>query len=149
MIQTQEHQAFSKRVLWLCAASMCFMPGLAAAQQQGADQIRRTYGVTPDVEASPYRFPSRDQNGVRLIVNGRPVDLGGARSAGPARLADPNASVGGHLSTATRSGRLPNPSLTSTTAVGNNVSISNVRNSSISITQINNGRVTATTNTPR
>jgi hypothetical protein len=149
MVRTPEHRAFSKRALWMCAASVCFVPGLAAAQQQGADQIRRTYGVTPDVEASPYRFPSRDQNGVRLIVNGRPVDLGGSRSAGPARLADPNAGVGGQLSTSTRSGRLPGSTLTNTTAVGNIVSITNVRNSTISITQINNGRVTATTNAPR
>ena len=149
MVRTPEHRAFSKRALWMCAASVCFVPGLAAAQQQGADQIRRTYGVTPDVEASPYRFPSRDQNGVRLIVNGRPVDLGGSRSAGPARLADPNAGVGGQLSTSTRSGRLPGSTLTNTTAVGNIVSITNVRNSTISITQINNGRVTATSNAPR
>ena len=149
MVRTPEHRAFSKRALWMCAASVCFVPGLAAAQQQGADQIRRTYGVTPDVEASPYRFPSRDQNGVRLIVNGRPVDLGGSRSAGPARLADPNAGVGGQLSTSTRSGRLPGSTLTNTTAVGNIVSITNVRNSTISITQINTGRVTATTNAPR
>ena len=149
MVRTPEHRAFSKRALWMCAASVCFVPGLAAAQQQGADQIRRTYGVTPDVEASPYRLPSRDQNGVRLIVNGRPVDLGGSRSAGPARLADPNAGVGGQLSTSTRSGRLPGSTLTNTTAVGNIVSITNVRNSTISITQINNGRVTATTNAPR
>lgn len=149
MVRTQEHRAFSKRALWMCAASICFVPGLAAAQQQGADQIRRTYGVTPDVEASPYRFPSRDPNGVRLVVNGRPVDLGGSRSAGPARLADPNAGIGGQLSSSTRSGRLPGSTLTNTTAVGNNVTISNVRNSTISITQINNGRVSATTNTPR
>jgi hypothetical protein len=149
MVQAHEHQAFNWRALWLSAASICFVPGFAAAQQQGADQMRRTYGVTPDVEASPYQFPGRDQNGVRLVVNGRPIDLGGARSAGPARLADPNGGVGGRLSTYTRSGRLSNSSLSSTTAVGNNVTISNVRNSSISITQINYGRVTATTNAPR
>ncbi len=149
MVRTPEHRVFAKKALWMCAASICIVPGLAAAQQQGADQICRTYGVTPDVEASPYRFPSRDPNGVRLIVNGRPVDLGGSRAAGPARLADPNSGVGGQLSSSTRSGRLSNSTLPSTTAVGNNVSISNVRNSTISITQINNGRVSASTNTPR
>lgn len=149
MVRTPEHRAFTKKALWMCAVSIFSVPGFAAAQQQGADDMRRTYGVTPDVEASPYRFPSRDPNGVRLIVNGRPVDLGGPRAAGPARLADPNAGVGGRLSTSTRSGRLANSSLPSTTAVGNNVTISNVRNANISITQINNGRVSATTNTPR
>ena len=84
------------------------------------------------------------------MVNGRPVDLGGSRSAGPARLTDPNSGYG-QLSSSTRSGRLGTSSLpsTNTTAVGNNVTISNVRNSTISITQINNGRVTATTNGPR
>lgn len=149
MVRTNPPLAFSKRARWMCAASLCLVPNFAAAQQQGADQMRRTYGVTPDVEASPYRFPSRDPNGVRLVVNGRPVDLGGSREAGPARLADPNGGVGGQLSGSTRSGRLANSTLPSTTAVGNNVTISNVRNSTISITQINNGRVTATTNTPR
>ena len=149
MVRTPEHRVFAKKALWMCAASICIVPGLAAAQQQGADQIRRTYGVTPDVEASPYRFPSRDPNGVRLIVNGRPVDLGGSRTAGPARLADPNSGVGGQLSSSTRSGRLSNSTLPSTTAVGNNVSISNVRNSTISITQINNDGKPRPTNTPR
>ena len=149
MVHAREHRGFSKKLLGMFVIAMSLAPGFAAAQQQGADQVRRTYGVTPDVEASPYRFPSRDQNGVRLIVNGRPVDLGGSRSAGPARLADPNGGVGGQLSTSTRSGRLPGSTLTNTTAVGNIVSITNVRNSTISITQINNGRVTATTNAPR
>jgi len=149
MVRTQEPRVFSKKALWICAAVICFAPGFASAQQQGADQIRRTYGVTPDVEASAYRFPARDQNGVRLVVNGRPVDLGGSRSAGPARLSDPNAGYGGQLSSSTRTGRLPSSTLNSTTAVGNNVTISNVRNSTISITQINNGRVTATGNSPR
>ena len=148
MVRAREHRTLIKRGMWLCAASLCLMPGLASAQQ-GADQMRRTYGVTPDVEASPYQFPGRDPNGVRLVVNGRPVDLGGPRSAGPARLADPTAGIGGRLSTSTRSGRLPGSTLTNTTAIGNNVLISNVRNSTISITQINNGRVSATTNTPR
>jgi hypothetical protein len=149
MVHAKEPWGFRRKFLGIFVTAMCLAPSFAAAQQQGADQIRRTYGVTPDVEASPYRFPSRDQNGVRLIVNGRPVDLGGSRSAGPARLSDPGASLGGQLSTSTRSGRLPSTTLTNTTAVGNMVSISNVRNSTISITQINNGRVTATTNTPR
>lgn len=149
MVRTQKHRAFRNKALWMCATAICFVPGFAAAQQQGADQIRRTYGVTPDVEASPYRFPSRDPNGVRLVVNGRPVDLGGSRAAGPARLADPNAGIGGQLSSSTRSGRLASSTLPSTTAVGNNVTISNVRNSTISITQINTGRVTASSNTPR
>ncbi len=149
MVRTEQHRVFSNKTLWMCATAICFMPGFASAEQQGADQIRRTYGVTPDVEASPYRFPSRDPNGVRLVVNGRPVDLGGSRAAGPARLADPNAGLGGQLSSSTRSGRLANSTLPSTTAVGNNVTISNVRNSTISITQINTGRITATSNTPR
>jgi hypothetical protein len=149
MVHAIKPRGFSKKFLGMFVIATCLAPSLAAAQQQGADQIRRTYGVTPDVEASPYRFPSRDQNGVRLIVNGRPVDLGGSRSAGPARLADPNAGLGSQLSSTTRSGRLPSSTLTNTTAVGNIVSITNVRNSTISITQINNGRVTATTNAPR
>jgi len=149
MVHAKEPRGFSTKFLGMFVIAMCLAPSFAAAQQQGADQIRRTYGVTPDVEASPYRFPSRDQNGVRLVVNGRPVDLGGSRSAGPASLSDRGGGLGGQLSSSTRSGRLPGSTLTNTTAVGNIVTISNVRNSTISITQINNGRVTATTNTQR
>ena len=149
MVHAREHRGFSKKLLGMFVIAMSLAPGFAAAQQQGADQVRRTYGVTPDVEASPYRFPSRDRNGVRMIVNGRPVDLGGSRSAGPARLSDAGGGLGGQLSASTRSGRLPGSTLTNSTAIGNLVSISNVRNSTISITQINNGRVTATTNAQR
>lgn len=142
MVRVQASPTTIRQLLVATAISMTILPSLAVAQQNGADQIRRTYGMTPDVEASPYRTPARDQNGVRLIINGRPVDLGGPRPAGPARLADPNSSAG-QLSPSTRSGRLPSSTLGNSTAIGNIVSINNVRNSTINVTQINNGRVTA------
>jgi hypothetical protein len=125
-------------------------PQIALAQQQGADDIRRTYGMTPDVEASNYRTPSRDVYGTRLIVNGRAIDLGGSRSAGPARLADP--STGFVNQGGFRSGRLPQSTLrpsVSATSIANNVFINNTSNSVISIWQVNTGRVSASVTAPR
>jgi hypothetical protein len=79
-----------------------------------------------------------------LIVNGRAVDLGGSRSAGPARLADPSSGIGNQGGF--RSGRLPQstlPPANSATAVANNVLVNNTSNSGISVWQINTGRVSA------
>jgi hypothetical protein len=78
MRRARQDRAFGKKALWVCVISLSSIPAFAAAQQNGADQIRRTYGTTPAYEADTYRFAARDENGVRLTVNGRPIDLSGA-----------------------------------------------------------------------
>ena len=149
MRRARQDRAFGKKALWVCVCSLSLIPAFAAAQQPGADQIRRTYGTTPAYEADTYRTAARDENGVRLTVNGRPIDLSGIRNGDATPSADPTGGAGGQLSRSTRSGRLPMSTLINNTAIANNISINNVRNSTISITQSNIGPVTATTSLSR
>jgi hypothetical protein len=90
------------------------------------------YGMSPSDMSSPYRPPERDPQGVRLVVNGRMVDLSDDRGS-PFGGSSFSSGVGGR-GPSTLSG-----STLSSAAIGNNVSISNVRNSTIFINQQNNG----------
>ena len=85
------------------------------------------------------RVAARDQNGTRIVVNGRMIDAGEPASSPQsfARTRQPGMSL-------SQQGTLGRTTLNAM-AVGNNVEISNVRNSVITINQTNNGQQMATT----
>lgn len=84
-----------------------------------------------------YKTPSRDAQGNRIIVNGRRVDLSNDRDIAPGSLASNNPGVAGGI------GRLARPGATAT-SIGNSISISRVRNSTIVVEQRNWGQQIST-----
>lgn len=109
-----------------------------ADAQSPAEQMYQPYGMEGDSYADPFYAPARSEEGVRLVVNGRPVDLrdrtggytysygSGGFSAGP--MTGPT---------------LRGPTLNAT-AVGNNISVSNVSNTTIIVNATNTGNQIAT-----
>jgi hypothetical protein len=92
--------------------------------------MMRPFGISAGGYEDPFYAPSRDNSGVRVVVNGRAVDLqersGGYSAAYPMR--------GGVSGGPTLRG----PTL-SATAIGNSVSVSNTSNSTIFVNAVNAG----------
>lgn len=92
--------------------------------------MMRPFGMSAGGYEDPFYAPSRDNSGVRVVVNGRAVDLqersGGYSAAYPMR--------GGVSGGPTLRG----PTL-SATAIGNSVSVSNTSNSTIFVNAVNAG----------
>lgn len=122
--------------LWLCAGG--------TAQAQPDDTMLRPYGMEATSYAEPYYAPGRDNAGVRIVVNGRPVDLQD-RSGGYARGYAPGRWTRSGRADASAGVTLPRPTL-SATAVGNSVSLSNVSNTTLFLQMQNNGAQIATAN---
>ena len=104
---------------------------LACAGAAHADpDMMRPFGMSAGGYEDPFYAPSRDNSGVRVVVNGRAVDLqersGGYSAAYPMR--------GGGSGGPTLRG----PTL-SAMAIGNSVSVSNTSNSTIFVNAVNAG----------
>ena len=104
---------------------------LACAGTAQADpDMMRPFGMSAGGYEDPFYAPSRDNSGVRVVVNGRAVDLqersGGYSAAYPMR--------GGVSGGPTLRG----PTL-SAMAIGNSVSVSNTSNSTIFVNAVNAG----------
>jgi len=94
-----------------------------------------TYGARDGFDRA-YAAPGRDPRGVRLIVNGRIVDLSTSPDS-----ADDRADIGAGLLDG--KGLLGGPTLNAT-AIGNSAEITNVSNSTIILNQTNVGLTMAT-----
>jgi len=114
------------------AVVMVSAPAFAQGAPGQGDPMLQPYGMGAGDFASPYRPPERDPQGVRLVVNGRMVDLSDDRGT-PFGGSSFSSGVGGR-GPSTLSG-----STLSAAAIGNSISISDVRNSTIVINQQNNG----------
>ncbi|MFZ4687471.1 MAG: hypothetical protein ACOYMK_17925, partial [Hyphomonadaceae bacterium] len=104
---------------------------LACAGTAQADpDMMRPFGMSAGGYEDPFYAPSRDNSGVRVVVNGRAVDLqersGGYSAAYPMR--------GGVSGGPTLRG----PTL-SAMAIGNSVAVSNTSNSTIFVNAVNAG----------
>jgi hypothetical protein len=104
---------------------------LACAGAAHADpDMMRPFGMSAGGYEDPFYAPSRDNSGVRVVVNGRAVDLqersGGYSAAYPMR--------GGVSGGPTLRG----PTL-SAMAIGNSVAVSNTSNSTIFVNAVNAG----------
>lgn len=93
------------------------------------------YGARDNFERA-YAAPARDPRGVRLIVNGRLIDLSSSPDGAEQRTDIGGGVIGG-------AGLLGGPTLTAT-AIGNSAEISNVSNSTIILNQTNVGPTMAT-----
>jgi hypothetical protein len=113
-----------KHLLLCAAAGVCFgSPALAN------DDMSRPFGMASGGYEDPFYAPSRDDDGVRVVVNGRAVDLqqrSGYTSYQPMRRG-----VSGGAT-------LRGPTLTAN-AIGNAISVSNTSNSTIFVNAINSG----------
>jgi hypothetical protein len=114
------------RIALLAISLSAACAGASAAEPD----MTRPYGMNSGSYQDPYYAPSRDNSGVRVVVNGRSVDLqdrsGGYSSAYP---------MGGGVSSGPT---LRGPTL-SATAIGNSVAVSNTSNSTIFVNAVNAG----------
>lgn len=121
--------------LFCAAAAAALLTGSGlAVQAKPADPYLSPIGGTESQMMQPYTVSVRDENGNRIIINGRPVVSDGStlRSAGPMTF-------GGQRS----AGSTLSGSTLGAVAIGNSVSITDARNSFIVINQTNTGSVTA------
>jgi hypothetical protein len=114
-------------------AALAMFSGLASAQM-APERMGQAYGMEGSSYSNPFYAPSRDSSGVRLVVNGRPVDLRD-RSGRYTTSYGSSFSSGGPLM---RGPTLGGPTLTAS-AVGNNISVSNVSNATIIVNATNMG----------
>ena len=121
-------------IVLVSSASFC---SLSFAQSEMPRWSSQPIGMDGKRTSSPYSTPSRDASGTRVIVNGQRLDLSGDRRMSSGGLTGANPGVASGI------GRLSMPGSTAT-SVGNNVSISNVRNSTIIIEQRNFGKQIST-----
>lgn len=110
---------------------IAFSAAFAGAAHADPDMMR-PFGMSAGGYEDPFYAPSRDNSGVRVVVNGRAVDLqersGGYSAAYPMRG---GVSAGGGTT-------LRGPTL-SAVAVGNSVSVSNTSNSTVFVNAVNAG----------
>jgi len=113
---------------------MCVVAMALGASASGAalanEDMTRPFGMTSGGYEDPFYAPSRDDAGVRVVVNGRAVDLQ-ERSGG---YTAPYQLRGGVSGGATLRG----PTL-SAVAIGNSISITNTSNSTIFVNAFNAG----------
>lgn len=121
----------------LLSASVFAAPALAL-QAAPADPFQAPIGARSESDMmKPFTIGVRDENGNRIIINGRAVQAGGSTLAQPGSF--------GRTSNSMMGSTLGRSTLTAT-AVGNSISINNVRNSFIMIEQSNTGEVSANIN---
>lgn len=108
--------------------TIAFSAGLAGTALADQD-MSRPFGMSSATYDDPYYAPSRDNSGVRLVVNGRAIDL--QERSGYKAPYQMRSSVSGGTT-------LRGPTL-SATAVGNAISISNTSNSTIFVNAFNAG----------
>lgn len=111
-----------------------------ASAQSAPEQIYQAYGMEGQSYADPFYAPARDESGVRLVVNGRPVDL---RDRTGGYAAPFFSSRQGQGASVMAGPTLRGPTL-SAAAIGNNITVSNVSNSTIIVTATNTGNQIAT-----
>jgi hypothetical protein len=114
-------------------AALAMFSGLASAQV-APERMGQAYGMEGSSYSDPFYAPARDDSGVRLVVNGRPVDLQD-RSGGYTTSYGSSFGSGGSMM---QGPTLRGPTLTAS-AVGNNISISNVSNATIIVNAMNTG----------
>lgn len=119
------------------ALALALFAADVAAQSAVPRWTSQPRGMDGQRVSAPYATPSRDAAGNRIIVNGRRVDLSDDRDVAPGSLAATNPGVAGGV------GRLGQPGATAT-SIGNNISISRVRNSTIVVEQRNWGQQIST-----
>ncbi len=123
----------------ICLAAFCAVPSTALAQAAPADSYQVPMGARAESDMMrPFTIGVRDENGNRIIINGRPVSAGGSTLAAPGSFGSTSRSVPG--STLGRS-------TLSAVSIGNSITINNVRNSVIMIDQRNDAPVTSTITT--
>jgi hypothetical protein len=107
-----------------------FLTAACTGAAHADPEMMRPFGVSTGGYEDPFYAPSRDNSGVRVVVNGRAVDLqersGGYTAAYPMR--------GGVSDGPTLRG----PTLAAT-AIGNSISVSNTSNSTIFVNAFNTG----------
>lgn len=118
----------TRRLATLIAALLA-LSGTAQAQM-AQERMGQAYGMERGSYSDPFYAPSRDNSGVRLVVNGRPVDLQD-RSGG-------YTTSYGSGTPMMRGPTLGGPTLMAS-AVGNNISVSNVSNATIIVNAMNKG----------
>lgn len=137
------------RVIWVSAALvsiMCQTGTANAIQVAPADSYLTPIGASnPSQGVQPYRVQTRDKDGNRIIINGRPVNASGSTLSPGGTLGGGGFAFGTMSSTS--QGASLSQSTLSAISIGNNVSINNVRNSTIVINQRNDGEVRSTINT--
>lgn len=106
------------------ALSLC---SISAAQAD--DEMSRPFGISSGDYETPFYAPSRDNSGVRLVVNGRAVDLQERSSYTSPQPMRTGVSHGPTLR---------GPTL-SASAIGNAINVSNTSNSTIFIHSFNAG----------
>jgi hypothetical protein len=123
------------------AAFLMALPCTQLALAQSApEQIYQAYGMEGETYADPFYAPARDEAGVRLVVNGRPVDLRDRTGGYAAPFFGSRQRQGGSVMSGPT---LRGPTL-SAAAIGNNIAVSNVSNSTIIVTATNTGNQIAT-----
>ena len=132
----------SRSLFWCLFALVAISWPFSAAMAQSEMPRWTTQNIGMDGErrSTPYSTPSRDAAGTRVIVNGQRLDVARSRSSSSGNLTGSNPGVVNGF------GQLSKPGSTAT-SVGNNVSISNVRNSTIIIEQRNFGQQISTIGT--
>lgn len=111
-----------------------------ASAQSSPEKMYQAYGMDGQSYADPFYAPARDESGVRLVVNGRPVDLRDRTGGYAAPFFSSRQGQGAGVMAGTT---LRGPTL-SAAAIGNNISVSNVSNSTIIVTATNTGNQIAT-----
>lgn len=124
----------------LTAAVMVLPCTQLASAQSAPEQMYQPYGIEGQSYADPFYAPARDEAGVRLVVNGRPVDLRDRTGGYAAPFFSSRQGQGGSVMAGPT---LRGPTL-SAAAIGNNISVSNVSNSTIIVTATNTGNQIAT-----
>ena len=114
-----------------------------AAQSAGVGQPQtQPFGTTFSESARPYQAAARDENGNRIVINGRQIGAGSGL-INPAHSHTSLASRGG--TTLARGGTLGQAGTTAA-SIGNSVSISGTVASTIIINQTNNSSQTVNVN---
>ena len=138
------------RLTLLSASTALMFLGLAAdshaLQSAPSDAYHTPIGAqNPSQASQPFQLRTRDENGNRIVINGRPVSSGGSTLSSNGSLN--GGSFGFGTMRSTSQGTTLAQSTLSAVSIANSVSINNVRNSTIIINQTNSGEVNSTINT--
>ena len=138
-----------KFVLLAAAALTAFWsssPAFAFQTAPAGDSYMTPIGAQSASQGSqPFTLQTRDQDGNRIIINGRPVNGSGSTLSSGSSMSSGGSFAFGSMSSTSRGTTLAHNTL-SAVSIGNNISINNVRNSTIVINQTNSGDVSSTIN---
>jgi hypothetical protein len=134
-------------ILAATAMTACWSSSAALALQAApADPYLTPIGASnPSQSGQPFKLQTRDQDGNRIIINGRPVSGSGSTLSSSGSLNGGGSFAFGTMRSTSRGTTLSNNTL-SAVSIANNISINNVKNSTIVINQTNNGDVSAEVN---